>query len=151
MARAPDTIRLGYWHQFSVYGATGALVVTGVLWLVCHYFLGGEGEFGPQPHPLEHWMLRLHGAAAMIGLIVYGSLLPIHVRRAWTMRRNIALGLTVISAMLLLTVTGYLLYYAGGEQSRAVVSIVHWAAGLLIPALLTWHVVSGRGQTRALQ
>ena len=151
MARAPDTIRLGYWHQFSVYGATAALVVTGALWLVFHYFLAAEGDFGPQPHPMEHWMLRLHGAAAMIGLIIYGSLLPIHVRRAWTLRRNIALGVTVIVAMLLLTLTGYLLYYAGGEESRAVISITHWLAGLLVPALLTWHVLSGRSQTKATQ
>jgi hypothetical protein len=151
MARAADTIRLGTWHQFSVYAATAALTVSGAVWLLCHYFLARPGDFGPQPHPLEHWLLRAHGAAAMAGLIVYGSLLPIHVRRAWTLRRNIALGIGVICAMLLLTVTGYLLYYAGGEDARAAISLVHWVAGLLVPALLTWHVVSGRSRTGAVQ
>jgi hypothetical protein len=53
--------------------------------------------------------------------------------------------------MLLLTVTGYLLYYAGGEESRAAISIAHWIAGLLVPALLAWHVLSGRSQTKATQ
>jgi hypothetical protein len=53
--------------------------------------------------------------------------------------------------MLLLTLTGYLLYYAGGEESRAVISITHWLTGLLVPALLTWHVLSGRSQTKAAQ
>jgi hypothetical protein len=151
MALAADTIRLGYWHQFSVYCATAALGVSGAVWLLCHYFLATPGDFGPQPHPLEPWLLRAHGAAAMAGLVVYGSLLPIHVRRAWTLRRNIALGVTVICAMLLLTVTGYLLYYAGGEESRATISMVHWIAGLLVPALLTWHVMSGRSQKKVVQ
>jgi hypothetical protein len=149
MARATDSIRLGYWHQFSVYAVTAALGVSGAVWLLCHYFLAVPGDFGPRPHPLEHWLLRLHGAAAMAGLIVYGSLLPIHVRRAWSLRRNIALGVTLICSMLLLTVTGYLLYYAGGEDSRAAISLVHWVAGLLVPALLAWHVLSGRSQTKA--
>ena len=83
-------------------------------------------------------------AAAMAALIVYGSLLPIHVRRAWAVRRNIALGVGVVSFMLLLTVTGYLLYYAGDEQLRPIISAAHWVLGLAVPLLLWWHVASGR-------
>jgi hypothetical protein len=148
LARAPDTIRLGFWHQVAVYGSTGMLVVTGVAWLTYHYFLVVPGELGPQPHPMEHWMLILHGAAAMAGLIVYGSLLPIHIRRAWALRRNIVLGISLVALMLLLTVTGYLLYYAAGEESRPLISVLHWVPGLVVPALLAWHVTSGRRQNR---
>jgi hypothetical protein len=149
MARAPDTIRLGTWHQAAVYGVTAALAVSGLAWLIYHFFLAVPGDFGPQIHPMEPWMLRLHGAAAMAGLIVYGSLLPIHIRRAWALRRNIVLGVGLVTLMLLLTVTGYLLYYAGGEESRPVISTLHWAPGLAVPALVAWHVSSGRRQTRA--
>ena len=148
-ARRADSIRLGPWHQGAVYGATAALAVTGSVWLVLHYFLPVSGEYGPQIHPLEPWMLRLHGAAAMAGLIIYGSLLPVHIRRAWSIRRNIVLGIGLISIMLLLTVTGYLLYYAGDENTRPVISAAHWILGLVVPALLAWHVVSGRARTRA--
>lgn len=149
MTRRPDTIRLGRWHQGAVYGATAALVVSGIAWLVLHYFYAEAGEFGPTIHPGEPWMLKIHGAAAMAGLVVYGSLLPVHVRRAWAMRRNIALGICLLTLMLLLTVTGYLLYYAGDEETRPVISLLHWAIGLVVPALLLWHVVSGRARTRA--
>jgi hypothetical protein len=151
VARAADTVRLGFWHQVAVYGATGALALSGVAWLVYHFFLATDGEFGPQIHPMEPWMLRLHGAAAMAGLVIYGSLLPIHIRRAWALRRNIVLGVGLAGCMLLLTVTGYLLYYAGGEESRPVISALHWAPGLAVPGLVAWHVVSGRrqGRTRA--
>ena len=148
-SRRADSIRLGPWHQGAVYGATAALVVSGIIWLVLHYFLTVPGEYGPQIHPLESWMLRLHGAAAMAGLIIYGSLLPVHIRRAWSIRRNIVLGIGLVAIMLLLTITGYLLYYSGDENTRPVISAAHWILGLAVPALLAWHVVSGRMQTRA--
>ena len=147
-ARRADSIRLGPWHQGAVYAATAALAVTGIIWLVLHYFLPVSGEYGPQIHPLEPWMLRLHGAAAMAGLIIYGSLLPVHIRRAWSIRRNIVLGIGLISVMLLLTVTGYLLYYSGDENTRPVISAAHWILGLVVPVLLAWHIVSGRARTR---
>ena len=147
-ARCADAIGLGPWHQGAVYGATAALAVSGIIWLVLHYFVAVPGEYGPQIHPLEPWMLRLHGAAAMAGLIIYGSLLPVHVRRAWSLRRNIVLGIALVSVLLLLTITGYLLYYAGDENTRPVISAAHWVLGLAVPALLVWHVVSGRRQTR---
>ncbi len=147
-ARRPDTIRLGFWHQTSVYSATALLVVSGAVWLVLHFFMVTQGEFGDTHHPLETWMLKLHGAAAMAGLIIYGSLLPLHIRRAWAVRRNIFLGIGLVVFMLLLTITGYLLYYAGGEDSRPVISAVHWIFGVVVPALLTWHVISGKRRSR---
>jgi hypothetical protein len=146
--RRTDSIRLGPWHQGAVYGATAALAVSGIIWLVLHYFFAVPGEYGPQIHPLEPWMLRLHGAAAMAGLIIYGSLLPVHIRRAWSIRRNIVLGIALVAFMLLLTVTGYLLYYAGDENTRPVISAAHWILGLAVPALLVWHIVSGRTLAR---
>jgi hypothetical protein len=147
-ARRTDSIRLGPWHQGAVYGATAALVVSGIIWLVLHYFVAVPGEYGPQIHPLEPWMLRLHGAAAMAGLVIYGSLLPVHIRRAWSIRRNIVLGIGLVAFLLLLTVTGYLLYYAGDENTRPVISATHWILGLAVPALLAWHIVSGRTLAR---
>lgn len=147
--RRADSIRLGRWHQGAVYGATGALAVSGIVWLVLHYFFSVPGEYGPRPHPLETWMLRVHGAAAMAGLIIYGSLLPVHIRRAWSIRRNIVLGVGLVAVMLLLTVTGYLLYYSGDETLRPVISAAHWIFGLGVAPLLVWHIVSGRRQTRA--
>ena len=149
LARRTDSIRLGRWHQAAVYGATAALALSGIIWLVLHYFLAAPGEYGPPIHPLEPWMLRMHGAAVMAALIIYGSLLPVHIRRALSIRRNIALGLGLVAFMLLLTVTGYLLYYAGDENARPLISATHWLVGLAMPGLLVWHIVSGRMQTRA--
>jgi hypothetical protein len=149
--RRADYVRLGPWHQGAVYAATAALAVSGIFWLILHYFNAQPGDYGPQIHPLEPWMLRMHGAAAMAGLVIYGSLLPVHIRRAWSMRRNIALGVGLVVFMLLLTITGYLLYYAGDVDTRPMISAGHWVLGLAIPALLIWHVVSGKAQTRVAE
>jgi hypothetical protein len=142
--RRADAVRLAPWHRRAVYVATVALVASGLLWLMLHFWMAVPGEFGETTHPLEPWMLRLHGAAAMAGLVLYGSLLPIHVQRAWSVGRNVALGIALSSLLLLLTVSGYLLYYAGGEDTRPVISALHWIVGLAVPALLVWHVVAGR-------
>ena len=146
--RRPDTIRLGFWHQTAVYGATALLVVSGAIWLVLHFFMVSQGEFGDTHHPLETWMLKLHGAAAMAGLIIYGALLPIHIRRAWTIRRNIFLGISLVVLLLLLTISGYLFYYAGGEEARPIISTTHWILGVGVPTLLAWHVIFGKRRTR---
>lgn len=147
MSRAPragESIRLERWHRHAVYAVTGLLVVSGVAWLVLHTWLTQQGEFGEHAHPLEPWMLRVHGAAAMVALALLGSLIPIHVRRAWSIRRNVGLGIALSSLFAVLVVSGYLLYYAGGEETRAVISLLHWTIGLAVPALLAWHVLSGR-------
>jgi hypothetical protein len=143
-----DSIRLSSWHQGWVYSATALLVISGIVWLVLHYFLVTPGEFGEGVHPMEHLTLSVHGGVAMAALIVYGSLLPIHIRRAWAIRRNIFLGIAVVVFMLALAITGYLLYYAGGEEARPIIGAVHWILGLAVPAVLAWHVLSGRAKAR---
>ena len=137
-------MRLSTDHRNWVYAAAAALFATGALWLVFHYFGRVQGEFGPAPHPLEHWWLRLHGGLAMLCLVLVGSLLPIHMRRGWHQRRNLRPGITLVATVLLLTLSGYGLYYFGSEQARPWISLFHWSIGLAAPAVMIWHVISGR-------
>jgi hypothetical protein len=65
-------------------------------------------------HPLEQWWLRAHGAFA------FGSL--------W-----------LLGVYIWLVLTGYLLYYAGGDAFRAAVSVGHWTAGLAALFFLLLH------------
>ena len=138
-------MRLSTAHRQWIYWSAGLLFASGALWLACHYFLEGSGEFGPTTHPLEPWCLRVHGAAAMLSLVLVGSLLPIHVRRAWHQRRNLLPGAVLFTVVLLLAVSGYALYYFGGEEARAAISVFHWAIGLGAPVLMVWHIAAGRG------
>lgn len=137
-------IRLGEWHQAYLYGMGTILILSGALWLLFHYYVRIPGEFGPTLHPLEPWMLSVHGISAAGLLIGFGSVLPGHVRRAWRAARNRITGSVFFGVMLALIVTGYLLYYVGNETARSFLSIFHWVVGLGLPVLAGWHIWRGR-------
>jgi len=88
--------------------------------------------------------MKIHGAAAMAILILVGMLLTGHVRFAWRARRNRGNGSLFLGAFAILTVTGYGLYYAGGEGLRAWTSWIHLAVGLALPLLLILHIWLGK-------
>jgi hypothetical protein len=90
------------------------------------------------------WAMKVHGAAAMAVLVLIGMLLNEHVRLAWRAGRNRANGSVFLSAFAVLTITGYGLYYAGGERLRAWTSWIHLAIGLVLPILLLIHILLGK-------
>ena len=143
-------MRLSHGHRNWVYWSGTLLLASGLLWLLFHYFLRVHGEFGDSPHPLESWWLRLHGGAAMLVLVVLGSLLPVHVRRGWHQRRNLLPGIVLSSAALLLIASGYALYYFGGEEARPWISAFHWVLGLGALPVVLWHIWHGRVKARSM-
>jgi hypothetical protein len=138
------SFRLERWHRLSMYAVIAVLFISGALWLVVHYLLAVEGEYGRVPHPLEHPAVIFHGACAMFGLFFVGSLLNLHMRRAHRAKRNRLSGWGMIAAMLGLTVTGFGLYYLSSDASHALWSWSHSVIGLGLPPLLVWHIVRGR-------
>lgn len=137
-------VRLGSVHRAWLFGVLAIAFLTGTAWWVLHRWFPVNGEFGPAPHPAEPWLIRLHGAAAMLALILLGSLLAQHVRRAWLAARNRRSGGLLLALNGLLVLSGYALYYAGGETLRAFASDAHLALGLALPGLLLLHIVCGR-------
>ena len=95
--------------------------------------------------------MRIHGAAAMAILVLVGMLLAGHVRFAWRARRNRGNGSLFLGCFGILTVTGYGLYYAGGESLRAWTSWIHLAVGLALPLLLVLHIWLGKRTRPAAQ
>lgn len=144
--RLPRTgaIRLEAWHRRSIYAVMGALAGSGVLWLLFHFCLRTQTQWGVAPHPLERWWLRLHGLAAMLTLLALGSLISTHIRPAWLHSRNRLSGPSLAVLLALPIATGYALYYFGGEQARPLISVVHWLLGLAVVALLLVHASIGR-------
>lgn len=139
-----EPIRLSALWRRTLYVILTLLTGSGTLWLYLHHFCRHASEFGEQPHPLEPWMLRLHGAAAMATLIAQGALGYSHMRKSWHLRKNRRSGALLMVLMSSLVVTGYLLYYWGGEESRSLISITHWTLGLLLPLALPLHIWMGR-------
>ena len=141
--------RLGPRSRRAVYALGLLLLVSGAAWLVLHTFVRVEGAFGPEHHPLEAWLMRLHGLLALPALVGLGALLPAHVWPAWRprMRRTSGLALLITSAVLALG--GWALYYVAEEATRAWLSVSHWVLGLALPALLLAHIVGARRERRA--
>ena len=131
-------MRLSQRHRLYLYVIGGSLVASGVAWLIAHYLLANPSEFGESHHPSEPWWLRLHGAAVMAFLVLLGTILPGHVTRAWSLRKNRALpvrknvvtGTLMLSLVAALALTGYGLYYCGDEDLRPYISTGHWLVGL---------------------
>jgi hypothetical protein len=136
--------RLPRRQEWSVYVALGLLITTGVVWLLLDAFVRVPGDFGPEHHPAEHWMLIAHGVGAYAFLIVGGAMIPVHITMGWNTRRNLKSGLTLAGTYLLLAVTALGLYYLGDEIQRHWVSIAHWSVGLLALPILLLHALRGQ-------
>ncbi len=143
-----DRLILTRGHKAWLYGAYGLLTLSGVLWLVFHFFLRGKGEFGDAPHPWQPTALQVHGFAAMATLVMLGTLLPGHVRRGWRANKSLRTGVSLLAFNGILALTGYGLYYAGGEKLREWTSLVHWVLGLAAPVTMALHVWIGHRARR---
>lgn len=148
MPSRPRQFRLGKRHETSVYLCVAALVLTGLLWLLFHSFVVVQGDFGEQHHPLEAWWLRLHGFAGMGGLLLFGSLMPLHIRNAWQHGANRWSGGALVVLLSVLTLSAYGLYYAGAEETRAWISTFHWVAGCALGLGLPLHIQQRRRNRR---
>ena len=128
MKRLPPTQRR------LLYSTLVVLLVSGAYWALIHYG-------GAKPYLSEPLLMKIHGAAAMLALVAIGGLLAFHVPGGWAERRSRPSGSAMLVLCTLLTLTGYLLYYAGAETARDVSSYAHLALGLALPVVLGAHLL----------
>jgi hypothetical protein len=110
-----------------IYAALLALLATGLLWKL----------------DLDRALLmRIHGAAAMAGMVLFGALLARHVPCGWKQRASRISGAALLIALLWLVVSGYALYYSGTESLRAFASQTHFWIGIALAVVLGLHLRS---------
>jgi hypothetical protein len=140
--RMPSALRLDERFRWGLYGVFSVLFVTGAVWLIADAWKDSpSGDFW---QGLSASLLMIHGGAAMVALVLLGALIPIHVMRAWRSRRNRVAGAAMVAANVLFVATAFGLYYAGSDTRRPWISDLHIAVGLIFPALIVIHVVTGR-------
>ncbi len=122
-----------------VYTISLGLWLTGAVWLLAHYFLVQEGEFGPLPHPLEFWSIAAHGGFGFASLWLFGLLWSVHIPAGWRSFRRRWTGGVMFGVTAFLVVSGYLLYYLGMAEVISVVATLHWMVGIACPALFLLH------------
>ena len=142
-AHHPSARHFSPWHLLCI-DATGALVlVTGLAWLGLHY-AGGAGA-GELPHPMEAWVLRLHGLAAYASLFLLGVVAAVHVphgwrasnRHRWAHQRRTGRALCILATGL--SLSGYLLYYFAPEWLRPSLGSSHAVAGVAMAMCIVMH------------
>jgi hypothetical protein len=137
--RHRPTARLTPRRRSAVHVVGAGLWLSGAAWLLFHFFVRGNGEFGATTHPLEPWALKLHGAFAFATLFVCGLLWGIHIVNGWSTRLRRGTGGALLGVLAWLALSGYLLYYLGDEQLRAATSLLHWTIGLALPLAFLAH------------
>jgi len=152
----PRPVRLTRLRRISVYLVGAGLWLTGALWLLFHYVVGGGDGFAVSRNPLEPWWLTLHGGFGFASLWLLGLLWGVHIGAGWSSGQRRWSGGVTLGALVCLIVTGYLLYYLGDDRLRAGTSVLHWALGLALPVAFLAHrlarsragatVVDGSGQ-----
>jgi hypothetical protein len=125
--------RLGTVQRRLLYSTFALLAATGAYWALIHY--AGVPAWLSEP-----LLMKVHGAAAMLALMLVGGLLQAHVPAGWKEARQRSSGGAMLAVFGLLALSGYLLYYAGGESLRNASSYLHLALGLALPAALCLHL-----------
>ena len=137
--------------RFMTYAIGGGLWVSGILWLILHYYMVRQTPFGAQPHPLEHWSLSLHGLFAFATLWLFGLLWGRHITSGWKSGRRRLTGSLLFVTLLTLVISGYLLYYPPTEEALAAIACVHWSIGIPFAIVFVahrfWRQYSHRGQS----
>lgn len=93
---------------------------------------------------LMHNLLVIHGVFAAFTLMVLGALIPQHMRLAWKTKRNLKTGLSITIVLIIISVSGLGLYYAG-EDYRDTIKWLHLFAGIASVLFLPIHIVAGIG------
>ncbi len=140
-------VKLPRWQRRGVYAAVAALALSGLLWLAVHFFAPFAEEDLAQ-NTAKLWAIRVHAAAALWTLVMVGSLLPLHIRAAWHIRKNRISGACAALAMAALALTGYALGYAPEGVARQWSAWLHWGIGTGMPLLLLVHVLLGHRTRR---
>jgi hypothetical protein len=138
------------WAKAVLYAVLLLSLGTGTTWYVLERWFQIEGEFGPEKHPWQPSLIKLHGASAFASLMGFGYLLASHLPVAWKARRNRASGLMLTGIFGVQILSGYGLYYAS-EPLRETVSSLHLISGLAFPILLMGHLFFGHRSRRKLK
>ncbi|WP_216256927.1 hypothetical protein [Polynucleobacter sp. AP-Melu-500A-A1] len=122
------------WQKSLVMVGMLSCSLTGSLYLLGHEWQIERVLFA------NHTVLVSHGLSAMLATLALGSILPFHIKAGYQSGRKGLSGFSQLFFMLILLITGGLLYY-GPAETRDLVIYVHWVVGLGFFATFLCHVV----------
>ncbi len=132
------------WFKKILYTTLVISWCTGLSYYIANNWFMIDGEFGPEKQPWQYNVLMLHGAAAFIMLMAFGSILTHHVPNVWRTKRLRKIGITLTSFIVIQSLSAYLLYYLANEFIRDITSYLHLIIGLSLPLALILHIIIGK-------
>lgn len=127
---------LALWQSLSTHIIFFICALSGVLYLLAH-------EFEITVLMVKnHTLLSIHGFAAYFFVLLFGAVIPHHIKAGWHNKRNRISGGLMIVVMVLLLLSGLFLYY--GAVTRDAALWVHWIIGCGLVLLFPFHFVMGR-------
>lgn len=137
-------------NELSVFYITFILVfLTGLVWLYFDNFVLIETVIGHAKHPLQKWLMKGHGFTAIVFTFLLGLIYGVHIKRTWPMQKRRKSGLLLVGVILVISISGFLLYYVSDESFRYWSATIHWVLGLSVPVILIRHIRSSRLKSRA--
>jgi len=151
----PDAIHVvrrraaGQWRGVGVTICSTVLAVTGVVLAVFRFVVPSNDPFTAYPHPTWPFVVAAHVLTTPIFFFLAGSMWRPHVVRHWKNRERRTSGTLVAAAAVVVSLSGYALFYAGIDGWREACRMVHTGTGLAATAFYSYHAVVGWRLVRA--
>ena len=126
--------KMPYWQKWFVILGMLICSFSGIAYLIGHQLQIYRLHLG------SHSILAFHGVGAMLATVALGSTLPFHLKAGLQSKRKWVSGISQLSFLGLLLITGALLYY-GPEGLREIAINLHWSIGLLFFSIFVLHTV----------
>jgi hypothetical protein len=128
-----------FWSVLALLALTGLALVPGMLALRFEW----DVPEGLMINGRLFWA-GAHGLLAFAALLLFGGLLPLHVRHGLRQRNNRLTGISLLATLPLLVLTGWGIYYLSNELLARWTSAAHVLVALPIAAILAWHAWRAR-------
>jgi hypothetical protein len=125
--------------RWAIYLVLGTLWISGCGWLVLDQFLGSRGEFGRIPNPWEPVILLGHGIIAILSMYLLGWVTARHVLRWWPGRLRRVSGGVLTAFFLLLSVSGFALFFVSDDRWQRLAAVAHDGLGLGVTVFAIQH------------
>jgi hypothetical protein len=139
MKAYPRNFLAWFWTLLGLIALTGIALLPGMLALRLEWDVA------------ESWLppgrilwAAAHGLFAFLTLLLFGSLLPLHVRHGLRQLKNRGTGIALLTTLPVLILTGWGVYYVSDENVARWTSVLHVLVALPIGALIGWHAWRAR-------
>jgi hypothetical protein len=113
--------------------------LSGTIWLYLDQAAAGRDPFDGAPSPWAPPLLTSHGVVAVAAMYLFGWITSHHVLRWWSRGRRRLSGGTLASLLVLLTVSGFTLFFVSDDRWQHYASVVHDILGLIAPVMAVQH------------